>query len=149
MVTYQVTIHLTPSALKGFILKPQMTADVQIFIQKKQNIVLAPSEAIKQRRGASEVVVLKDGKPEVREVKTGLTDSDNTEILSGLQSGDTLVVAGFDKLGIKGFSSAAEVPGFLTRTPFGTSSGAKTTPGGAAPAGGGGGARSGGGGKGG
>jgi hypothetical protein len=124
-----------------------MTTDVQIYVQKRENVVLAPSEAVKQRRGASQVVVMRDdGKPEVRDIKTGLTDSDNTEILSGLKDGEVLIVSGFDKLGLKGFSSAAEVPGFLTRTPFGTSSGAKSsTPAGQAPAGGSGGAGGGGG----
>jgi RND family efflux transporter MFP subunit len=131
VVTYLVTVHLDAACLRGFILKPQMTTDVQIHIQRKENILLAPNEAVKQRRGVSQVAVLKQGKAEVREVKTGLTDGENSEILSGLNEGDTLVVAGFDKLGVKGFSSAAEVPGFLTRTPFGTTAPKSSAQGGA------------------
>ena len=66
---------------------------------------------------------MKDGKPEVRTVETGLTDGSFTEVTSGLSEGDSVVLAGFDKLGIQGFGSAAGVPGFLSRTPFGTGGG--------------------------
>jgi len=134
VVTYKVTVGLRKFPIG--MLKPQMTTDVQITVTKKDNVLLVPNEAVKQREGASLVVVLKNGKPDVREVKTGLSDGESTEVLSGLQEGDTVVLAGFEALGVEGFSSAAEVPRFLQRTPFG---------GGGPPRGGG--ARTGGGGR--
>jgi len=117
VVTYKVTIGLDKYPLG--MLKPQMTADVRIKLGAHQNVLLAPSEAIKQRRGGAQVVVMKDGKAEVTPVKTGIADEDSTEILEGLEEGDQLVLAGFEQLGIEGFSSAAEVPGFMRQSPFG------------------------------
>lgn len=122
VVTYDVTVKL--DAIKNAILKPQMTADVTITVVRHDNALLAPNEAVKKKKTAVQAVVLdKNGKPEVRTLKVGLSDSDNTEILEGLQEGEDVVVAGFDKLGIQGFSSQAELPGFFrNRTPFGTAS---------------------------
>lgn len=122
VVTYDVTIKL--DAVKDAILKPQMTADVTVTVVRHDNVVLAPNEAVKKKKDGAQAAVLgKDGKAEVRTLKVGLTDSDNTEILEGLKDGEDVVVAGFEKLGIEGFSSQAELPGFLrNRTPFGTSS---------------------------
>ena len=117
VVTYQVTIALDKYPVGT--LKPQMTADVSIGLGARNNVVLAPSEAVKQRRGGAQVVVLKDGKADVRSVKTGVADQDSTEIIEGLEEGEQLVLAGFEQLGLQGFSSAAEVPGFMRQSPFG------------------------------
>jgi RND family efflux transporter MFP subunit len=123
VVTYQVTIELDkyPAGL----LKPQMTADVHISLGKRQNVLLVPNQAVKQKRGGSQVVVLKEGKADVRPVKTGVSDEDSTEIVSGIQDGEKVVLAGFEQLGLQGFGSAAELPGFLRRaSPFGPGAGA-------------------------
>jgi len=117
VVTYQVTIGLDKYPVG--MLKPQMTADVSIGLGARNNVVLVPSEAVKQRRGGAQVVVLKDGVGEVRPIKTGVADEDSTEVEEGLQDGEQVVLAGFEQLGIEGFSSAAEVPGFLRRGPLG------------------------------
>jgi len=117
VVTYLVTVKLESQART--LLKPQMTASVDIMVQKRQNVLLVPNEAVKMREGEAKVVVLKDGQGEVRTVETGLSDGESTEIISGLQEGEEVVLAGFEKLGIEGFSSEAELPGFLRRMPFG------------------------------
>jgi multidrug efflux pump subunit AcrA (membrane-fusion protein) len=56
-------------------------------------------------------------------VTTGDTDGTNTVILSGLKEGDTVVLAGFEKLGLPQFASTGKLPGFLTRGPLGTGGG--------------------------
>lgn len=117
VVTYLVTVKLEDPAKA--LLKPQMTASVDITVQKKENVLLVPNEALKMREGETKVVVLKDGKGEVRTVKTGMTDGESTEITSGLEEGEDVVLAGFEKLGLPEFRSEAELPGFLRRTPFG------------------------------
>jgi HlyD family secretion protein len=71
----------------------------------------------------NEVVTYEDSKAEVHDVTIGATDGTNTAILSGLKSGDTVVLAGFDQLGLQQFTSGAKLPGFLTRGPLGTGSG--------------------------
>ncbi len=128
VVTYQVTIGLDnyPAGM----LKPQMTADVRIELGARRNVLLAPNEAVKQRRGGTQVVVLKEGKGEVRLVKTGVSDDEFTEIVSGLQDGETVVLAGFEQLGVQGLGSAAEVPGFLKKSPLGGAPAGGPPPGG-------------------
>ncbi len=135
VVTYQVTITL--DKYRTGMLKPQMTADVRITLGAKQNILVVPNEALKQRRGGSQVAVVKEGKGEVRQVKTGVSDGQQTEVASGLQEGETIVLAGWDKLGIPGFGSAAGVPGFLTRGPLGGQGGGASKGGGGGSKGGG------------
>lgn len=66
------------------------------------------------------VVVLKNGQPEIRPVTTGDTDGTNTVILKGVEEGEKVVLAGFEKLGLEQFSSAGRLPGLLTRGPLGT-----------------------------
>ncbi len=70
------------------------------------------------------VVVLKNGQPEIRPVTTGDTDGTNTVILKGVEEGEKVVLAGFEKLGLEQFASTGRLPGFLTRGPLGTGGGA-------------------------
>ena len=71
----------------------------------------------------NQVVVLANGKPDVRTVEIGNTDGTNTAILSGISEGDEVVVAGFDQLGLEQFSSRGQVPRFFQRSPLGTPTG--------------------------
>ncbi|NLO74272.1 MAG: HlyD family efflux transporter periplasmic adaptor subunit [candidate division WS1 bacterium] len=69
----------------------------------------------------NQVVVLANGKPDVRTVEIGNTDGTNTAILSGISEGDEVVVAGFDQLGLEQFSSRGQV--LFLRSPLGTPTG--------------------------
>ncbi|MEI6503270.1 MAG: efflux RND transporter periplasmic adaptor subunit, partial [Armatimonadota bacterium] len=98
VVTYACSVRL--DSYKTGLLKPQMTADVQIILSKAMNLLLAPNEALKQSKGGTQVVVLTAGKGEVKSITTGRTDGSFTEVTEGLKEGDTLVLAGFSELGI-------------------------------------------------
>ncbi len=126
VITYLVTIKFDKYPTGR--LKPQMTANVQIEISRKENLLLVPNEAVKRKKGTTQVVVLTGEKGEVRDIQAGLSDDAMTEIVSGLREGEKVVLAGFDKLGIEGFSSAAEVPGFMRRSPLGMGGGATKGP---------------------
>ncbi len=58
-----------------------------------------PTEAILQRNGGDALFVIRDGKAHLTPVTTGLQNDTCTEILSGLQSGDQVVVEGQTFLG--------------------------------------------------
>jgi multidrug efflux pump subunit AcrA (membrane-fusion protein) len=77
----------------------------------------------KNQAAINQVVTYNNGVAEVHDVTVGGSDGTNTAILSGLKDGDTVVLAGFDQLGLSQFSSGAKLPGFLTRGPLGTGSG--------------------------
>jgi HlyD family secretion protein len=85
------------------LLFPTMTARVGIHVGESRNAIIAPSFTVKEEKGQKFVQVLVNGKEQSRPVDTGLTDDENSEILSGLSVGD-LVVLPADKPG-----TAAEI----------------------------------------
>jgi RND family efflux transporter MFP subunit len=90
VVTYNVTIGF--DAIDSRI-KPQMSVSANIITAVKENVLLVPNGAVKTKNGNSYVEVLGDRQtvPTQKEVKVGLSDSTNTEILSGISSGDKVV----------------------------------------------------------
>ena len=70
-----------------------MTTQNVITSQEVKNTLIVPTMAIKKQKGKRVVQVLQaDGKVEEREIKVGLTDGLNTQVLSGLKEGDKVVM---------------------------------------------------------
>jgi multidrug efflux pump subunit AcrA (membrane-fusion protein) len=65
-------------------LKDGLSATVTIVVQQKDDILLIPNKAIK----SSTVQIVNGTVTEARAIKTGITDSTNTEVVSGLNQGD-------------------------------------------------------------
>lgn len=76
------------------LLKPDMFADVTIHVSPQENVVVVPSEAV-IRSGLREQVFLvrAPGKFEPRQVVVGMSGGGLTEIRSGLEAGDQVVVS--------------------------------------------------------
>ena len=89
--TIKARLEFDNSAL---LLKPDMFADVTIQASPQENAVVVPSEAV-IRSGLREQVFLvrAPGKFEPREVEVGLSSGGLTEIRSGLEAGDQVVVS--------------------------------------------------------
>jgi HlyD family secretion protein len=100
IVTYDVTIAIEDPKHR---LRPDMTASVTINTGTRSNVLLVPSEAVKVGVRGSTVNVLttKDRRStvEAKRVRTGASDGVNTEIRSGLNEGDTVVLAGMPQGG--------------------------------------------------
>lgn len=90
VVTYDVVIQVDNNDLK---LKPGMTANVAIILEEKHGILRVPNAALRFKpdgqdleinglKGAG-VWILKDGKPDRLPVKTGISDGNHTELISG------------------------------------------------------------------
>ncbi len=80
------------SLAEAGILKPGFEVRVEINTVKKENVLILPRETVrKNQKDKEEVVLVVNGKTVSQVVKTGLYDSNNTEILSGLQEGDQVV----------------------------------------------------------
>ena len=84
--------------------RPGMSATAEIITNKKENILCGPIQSVTLRDPNEEedfdekiqvVFVFKDGKVLQKEVKTGIQDDTNIEILSGVNEGDQLVSAPF------------------------------------------------------
>ncbi len=73
-------------------LRPDMTANVQIFIEQRKGVVTVPHKGVKREGTLRFVFVVNKGLPEKRFVKVGLRDQSYMEILDGLKEGDLVVI---------------------------------------------------------
>ncbi len=79
--------------------KPGMYARAQIIIADRKDAVSVPSQAIhKERDGSFYVWTVVDGKAEKNPVIGGLRDREITEIVEGLEGGETVVLRGHEKV---------------------------------------------------
>jgi RND family efflux transporter MFP subunit len=75
-------------------LRPGMWAAVEIELQKKENALLIPAEALVTEKNKNSVFVVRDNKARKVSVTTGLDDGVNVEILKGCGPNDAVIVAG-------------------------------------------------------
>ena len=79
-------------------LRPGMNATCEFILLQKENVLIIPSQAVKNE-GESTYVLVKSSdpkKPERREVKLGEEGNDGVEVLEGLKEGDEIVIAEID-----------------------------------------------------
>jgi membrane fusion protein, multidrug efflux system len=90
---------------------PNQFVNVKLLVQEKTGVVLLNTAAV-QLNGENKYayVVKPDSTVTIRQVQTGVSEGDQTEITSGLQSGDEVVMTGVDKLQ-EGTQVNAVVPG--------------------------------------
>ncbi len=67
-----------------------MSADVKIDLGKKDDVLLVPNIAVRSGDDGKVVQKVVDGEPTEIKVITGLSDENNTEIVSGLRVGDEI-----------------------------------------------------------
>ncbi|MBM7582247.1 RND family efflux transporter MFP subunit [Caldicoprobacter guelmensis] len=75
-------------------LRPGMFARVILVLDRKDNVVVVPKRSIIRQGDHAYVFVIKGKAVERREVKVGMDDGERVEIISGLQSGEQVVVKG-------------------------------------------------------
>ena len=82
-------------------LKPGMNATVEIAATNKRNILVLPNEAILSFGNRKMVRVIgADGQPgRPQPIEAGVSSFDRTEIISGLDEGQTVAVGGFERRG--------------------------------------------------
>ena len=96
--TYQVRIELTDEAARETI-KAGLFAHTAVDILQRRATLCVPKEALLSRTGRQILFVVgEDGTVELREVKVGLMNDAEVEILDGIEPGDTVVVTNQDKL---------------------------------------------------
>ena len=114
VVTFEVKIEVvSPNKL---LLKPEMTANIQIIAARKNEALIVQAEAVYRRRISSKSsrkskqdnsqaerktngilkhfvqVLAKDGTVQEREVQVGIHDGVNIEITQGLQEGEQIII---------------------------------------------------------
>lgn len=88
---YGVRIKIDNSPGK---LRPGMFARAGLVLDKKENAVVVPKRAIVRQGDKAYVFVIKGGSVERREVQVGMDDGERIEVISGLKSGEQVVVKG-------------------------------------------------------
>ncbi len=85
----------TPAPVpQNFRLREGLTVTVSIIAEQRTNILLVPNKAITSRGGRYYVqLVSADGKTTEQMIQTGITDGQNTEVISGLNEGDVVSTA--------------------------------------------------------
>jgi RND family efflux transporter MFP subunit len=89
VVCYGTTITLENPVAE---LKDGMSATAEVIIERRDDVLSIPNRAIRGTPENPMVVVLVDGQQEEREITLGLSDGMNTEVLSGLEEGEEVVV---------------------------------------------------------
>ncbi|MEA3431189.1 MAG: efflux RND transporter periplasmic adaptor subunit [candidate division WOR-3 bacterium] len=105
IVVYPVEIEILGSVLiqpakeqrTGIeLIKPGMTADLDIIIGLAEDVLCVPKEAITEKDGRTMVMLIKNGKPVPQPVTTGLEDDVKVEIKEGLKEGDEVLITPFE-----------------------------------------------------
>ena len=79
-------------------LLPGMFARLTFSLESAEDVVVVPLEAVVSRPKGHVVFVFEDGKATARMVETGIEADNRIEIISGIQIGDKVIVAGNEKL---------------------------------------------------
>lgn len=75
-------------------LVPGAFAKVKMILGKNDNALMIPSNAVIPQARNKQVAVYRNGVADMVSVTTGIRDSTNIQVLSGLQAGDTLITTG-------------------------------------------------------
>lgn len=79
-------------------LRPGMFVKADIVVKKANNTIVIPKEVVMSNRNRKYVYVADKGFAKVRDIKTGIEDNDNIEVLHGLKVEDQLIVRGYETL---------------------------------------------------
>ncbi len=91
-----------------------MTANITFVVERKEDVLTVPQEAVRERDGVSQVFVPSEdekgkGRPRKKQIETGLSDGKRVEVVDGLEEGDTVLVPDF-KMEKKGNNNQASNP---------------------------------------
>jgi RND family efflux transporter MFP subunit len=89
VVFYDTTITLEGPVAE---IRDGMTATAEVIIERRDDVLFIPNRAIRGTLENPTVLVLVDEQVEEREITLGLTDGINTEVLSGLEEGEEVVL---------------------------------------------------------
>jgi HlyD family secretion protein len=74
------------------LVKPGMSADVEVIVARRPDALFVPSQAIVEREGKKWVYVVADGRARATAVKVGDSNWNSTEVLEGLREGDRVII---------------------------------------------------------
>ncbi len=69
-----------------------MTVQGQVNIAKREDVLVVPTSTLKKKGNKTTIQVLNNNQVEEKEIQTGLSDSQYTEVISGINEGEQVVV---------------------------------------------------------
>ncbi len=90
VVYYEIKVSFIDEPPTG--LRTNMTADIVISLEVKENVLSVPRRAVQRVGEKTMVEVSKDGVIEEREVEVGLRGDDLIEIVSGVKEGEKVII---------------------------------------------------------
>lgn len=96
---------------------PNMNIQAEIVIKEKSDVLYVPTAAIRTVKNKSTVVVIRNGIEETIEVETGISDDSNTEVISGLNDGEEILI---NTLPTEGFTTTNSQNQFRAPVGIGT-----------------------------
>ncbi len=88
---YQYTIRIKVEGLPEDISAGQ-NASISATLQKKDDVLVIPKDALRTEIGGTYVLILKDSLKRERKVETGLVTATQAEILNGLEEGEQVIL---------------------------------------------------------
>jgi RND family efflux transporter MFP subunit len=80
------------------ILRPGMFVKADIVVDNAENSIIIPKEVIQSNRNRKQVYIVEKNTAILRNIRTGLEDEINVQVLEGLNENDNLVIRGFETL---------------------------------------------------
>ena len=92
VVTFEVKVEVTSSNKQ--LLKPVMTANVQIICDQRKQVVAVSEQAVTRAGSGATVTMAANGQTPAtqRQVVLGLSDGENVEVIKGLSEGEEVVL---------------------------------------------------------
>ena len=81
-----------------FALFPNQFVNARLLVQTLDGVTLIPAATIQQNGQTSFVYVIQDGVAHLHNIKPGVTDNGQTQVVEGINPGDVLANSSFDKL---------------------------------------------------
>ena len=92
------TVNVTLEPLAGHRLLPGQAVSVNLVLESRSNLVLVPESALTERRDGYGVFTYEGNRAVWRPVSPGTGKDGLVEIVSGLETGEPVVVAGMDRI---------------------------------------------------
>ncbi|MDR1338718.1 MAG: efflux RND transporter periplasmic adaptor subunit [Prevotellaceae bacterium] len=80
------------------ILRPGMFVKADVIVDNAENSIIIPKEIIQSSRNRKHVYIVEKNTAVRRDIRTGLEDENNVQVLEGLNENDNLVIRGFETL---------------------------------------------------
>lgn len=87
--TFEVRVRLKD---KDILIKPGMSADIEIVVESISDVLAVPSQAVVEREGEKYVYIIKDSRAHLTPIRVGRFNWTYYEVLSGIKEGDKVII---------------------------------------------------------